>query len=355
MSYLSEHYKAKCKNYDTCNNNCVLCRYSEQEILNRRLFIVRAEYSKEKNMFQVYPNYATFASSKLNKDIAYHEVIFDFMPQRFRADIDLEYDIITDMQQVVADGILRLTNAFYIYYGSLSISEDIEWTVTRVYDFNYYHYKAYNNKRKNPIMKVGFHITSVNYMAPNQSEFKNFMNIYCNNPKSLGYKDYIYFDKNIGKKIQNWRIVNSGKLGKSNRVKKIWQDGFYGEETTIVTNRYNTLHHGKEIEPMPIMQNKQLLNIYDDDYENTFQQDINNEYKDILTEIMNAHMSELDKESFVNPRFTKQNKVIYINFTRTKPSFCDICEREHMNENSLYFIYNTTNNMIKKLCLRYNA
>lgn len=357
MSHISEHSQIDCKS--KCSY-CLMCNYTKEDILKRKLFIVRIE--NETNKFRVYNSYSVFredtADDKVN---SYHEVILDFMPQRFRVDLDIPEihtykstdsdDIkkqnMRNIVSIIADMKHHLTEVFMQTY---TVADNIEWCVTltkrRKLQSKYVEDPDYAFAKDH----LGIHITSKNYMAANQNESKLFMNAYCEDSENQIPHIIGFIDKNINKKIQNWRIVNFSKFNKRDRIKRLYSVDCEDAHCVITNQQDCTI--------LPILQ-KNIITINKfgtmsatntvDDFLQIGKLNIRIDKQKIMDEI-NARMSTIERESFHHPSFSVSNGFVYVNFLRIKSSFCDICNRVHDNENSLYYVI--YGQKIKKHCMR---
>ncbi len=337
---MNKYYSITCKT-PKCGT-CIACKYTKQKIIENKPFIVRIEtINTDINHFLIFKDYEEYAKDtvNINKDtMAIHEVIFAFASQRLKIDIDFKPFAKTidcskyfTMMEMLID---YLEQTFNTIYGHL-ILDPIKWCICVS--------RGFVNDNE---YKIGYHITSKNYLSPDLEDVKNFSDklksiLTENNRHEL--IDVI--DWNTNKLVQNWRILGSGKKSGDTiiRKKRIQRDtDKYDDSYAIITYKGES-----EILPKIVKKHNIAPASYDDSNMTVTSNDKVN-----LIALAKSKMTPEELQAFTAPVFNSSKGRVYINYTRIHSSYCEICEREHEKDNTLYFFATSANNVIKR-CLRY--
>ena len=277
------------------------------------------------NRYQVYDKDKT--SIKKLMDIAkrdsVHEVIFGKVAQKLKFDIDAYYDSLAQSESttVIAELIKAICDQFYdsyyMLYGDLIDQDDIfiaESCGIIVKD-NVTKYKA------------SYHII----VAPHKFAV-------ANNEEAAGFASQVILrlseqaikviDYNINKSIQNFRMLNSAKMG-TNRVKKYESGPVYNYTKSKAENQFMTslITYCDSIAVLPV--------IYTSD-KFKFTPVVNNIdiTKDMLDDILNIAAEYTDG---FKVREVTNNMIV---FDRVNASFCKLCNEVHHKDNTLVIFIN---------------
>lgn len=308
----------------------LVCDISRSVSLNE-LFIVRFEQDhkyKTNNYYMVLQNFDQYKSMVLNLELStrvFHEIILEHSPQRFKIDVDFPDDILSTEISIVRDEIINKTK--YICSNILSLQYDVPTNVCVCTS------RGISTTNK---IKTGYHITIGGILyAANVHVCREFNDMLIS---MLSANSAKYIDRGTSKSIQNWRLIHSCKLGQPQRVKHITtinssdidavinKSGWSSSKLIVIPSLIRNI-------PTVLPQVKYIpkINLTDKQIDNLF-----------------VLMNKDEQESFIYDS-THDN---IINFRRIKPSYCDICSRQHDNENSLYFI--AVHNKFIKKCRRFH-
>ena len=342
-NYLSEHFKIKCN--DKSCKQCILCIYkSEEKLIEKGYFIVRKETTNQ--LFYVYKSYESFKSDEqLESNATYHEIVFANTPQKLRIDLDFKevrsvFDINIDINKYIESVICILNATFFELYGAFDIDNEVVWCIC-----------SSIGETSEGKFKMGYHITSANHFVTSSSNANTFLRKF-----SFNYSSNIYDQKlldipdiQVAKSIQNWRIINFAKYNQPQRTKEIDQLSY------VLYPHYNFSDNSALLSQNHDKSKLPDINQLNYNNKNDLIDSVaicESEYSIVYSKVR-ARMTDDDKESFILPRFTQNEQDIYVNFSRIKESYCDMCKRNHESENSLYFIYNKPRDLIQRRCMRF--
>jgi hypothetical protein len=298
-------------------SNSIMDSYSNSEIKNKT--IIRNELT---NKFLVFDDKQEFKKWYFKQpDLVFHEVIIGYQTQRLKFDIDIS-DTVDDIHLIIKtilNTIIKVLTNLYEFV------EDIE--------FNYSDFIITNSSGvENNIMKYSYHIIMYKYGLLDCDEAKYITNCVIDMLPDL-YKSWV--DKNVNKKIQNFRILLSHKKN-SNRIKKI--DTLYGTYNPI--DLLDTLI-------IPFKGIRVLHKLVDEDSNIVEDSKINEKIvNDIIQAVSSFNI--LDGHEFRN--FNSNS----LNFNRIRPTYCHLCEEIHHKDNSLIIQYNSITNDIYEFCRQCN-
>lgn len=232
---------------------------------------------------------------------SFHEVIFGWMPQKLKFDIDIKLtagiDLIVDDVLITPDKVSEIiddaiSTAFYITW-SLPVSSDQIITT-------YSHGPT----------KISFHKVIFGYYVEDAEQAREFTKIFMRNLPPQ-YHDWV--DTSVNKNLQNFRIINSAKLD-TNRVKRLPIGTIYTPSQTLITN----------IDGCVLLRN--IIEVAAQTNHNNGTLDAN-DLDTILEIVTNSGLTNSHRYQSMSGRL-----LIY---RRVCASYCDLCKRVHDNENSL--------------------
>jgi len=278
--------------------------YQRDELFSKIIFREEGEHNRfgviERDSFWSFYNQLT------NPHL--HEVIYSWMPQKLKFDIDcpdVSLDVIQMLRKFI-DVIVFETNAMFM--GQVNVSDkNIILTDSSGSD------------------KTSFHLIINGYAVDNCLIGKDLTLRVKNKLEKLGE----FLDSGVNKRKQSFRIFGSTKLG-SNRVKRknsvlIEKLGLsnYTKEETLITSTSNCVMINYQIE-QDVYNNMNVIN--DDLY-------------DKIKDKLEKYLTDFEyRDSIGNILF----------FNRLNPSFCEICKRAHEKDNTL--MIQVINNSIYELC-----
>ncbi|AIY22397.1 replication [African swine fever virus] len=321
-----------------CNSQgeAVEDKYSLETLKNH--FVVRDEYN---NLFRVFSNRDDFwewEAAQPFEQKCFHEVVFGFLPQRLKFDIDFpvnksysdDNDNVNDDDSVydddnVYDILDMIINVIIdVFYETYSLPYNINLTREQILLTDSI---GLNKKRE---LKYSFHIILYTYSVLNNNEAKAFTSKVLENlPKHV----YPFVDPQVNKSIQNFRIIGSHKKG-SMRVKMFNEELAEVFETSTTTKKSDTLIATPfETTCLPCI----FTNVKETTPSScdTIQQ---SELEEVL-----KFAGTLCK----NHCFLRVHKNLVL-FKRTSPSYCEICKRMHDKDNTL--ILRVTGNKVYQHC-----
>jgi len=234
------------------------------------------------------------------EDRSFHEVIFGWMPQKLKFDIDINLSENDSQSVMEAKNMSKeeisniideaISTAFYIIWEKPLTSKQIITT------------HSHNDT------KISFHKIIEGYYVTNAEQAREFTKAFMRN-LDIKYHDWV--DLTVNKNLQNFRMLNSVKLD-STRVKMLIDESI-DPARTIITNIDNC-----ELLPDIIGTAAQKVS----------SSTIEGDDLDAVLEIVN----DAGLLAFHRMVSVSNNLII---FRRTHASHCGICNRVHDNENSL--------------------
>lgn len=285
-------------------------------------------FTMQKTQFyMVFMDYIEFADFLINiyeEFRCYHEVIFD-VRQKMRFDIDSK-DVninINELIEEIISACIQYLNKFSII---LDLSRDIVITSS------------------NGEGKLSYHIILDNYCVKDHYNAKLFFKFVISKI-STKYRSYI--DNSVYKSIQNFRILYNKKTD-SNRVKKIVYEWKYKDQ--IIKYKYKFVPNNT-FQRVLLELNATLISETSGckllPYKNKKNKKINiSEIDDKKFLIVKEKIYEMPLMSAFKILNVVDNIIC---LKRIKPSYCEICKREHEHENPYIKI---TDNRCEFYCRR---
>ncbi len=284
------------------SSESVLNKYQYEELKNK--IIIQSSKYNEVIVFNDIIEFKEFNEKLLEENRIYNEVIFSDDIQKFKIDMDMKDNIFNELNNII--DINELINDCI----------NIIFKIIRCNKFQYYIYDS-SDIDKCIISKhiiFDFYVKNV-YDA--KILYNEMINILSNkyNEKSLSI-----IDSSVYKNIQNFRLPNHKKY-KSNRYKKEEINEKIDITYGMIKNYNNKNIHIIDLKELNIKYNEKTIEYK----ENELEQEIINEVLIIAKKYIEAF----------EIREIISNKII---FNRIRESYCEICERIHENENSIYII-----------------
>jgi hypothetical protein len=302
---------------------------------HKRYTIIRDEREKF-SMYAAIPHDYILTKNTVPTDFC-HEVIHGDMNRKIAFDIDLECShdesemIKNDVMDTMRRTIKLTWNKVYISTKYVLTDKDII-------------FMSSCGPKNDTIYKVSYHIlvASTKYMCMNARENEAFAELVRDAlPK---YKESI--DMGLYKSRSNLRILNcykvereivdglspyqdNGKVNVTRKKKALFPETLTLSQSLVSYTVGLTLLTIKLAKDKPIFEHKQVDCEYDLDK-------------------INSMLSEDDRRSFV---FRSSNSNI-LNYNRISPSYCELCNRTHDKDNTLYIIINNISKVVTKGCIK---
>ena len=287
---------------DKYNNNEIRVIWDETQYFVFEKSIINT--AKSTKNVSAYANFEKWYNSQKLK--TYHEVIFGNNVQRIKFDIDSTPDEIKafnlDIKDVIKTILSEIINELNLILelNNKSLTSTKEFIITDSSDST----------------KVSIHIISLYHTLSNYKEAKLFTKNVLKRLEDKGNYSKI-IDSGINSSTHNFRILHSNKVG-SNRVKRINKElnQYLGTSNNEKLSSYI-------IYPTPVCRTILLP----DRLEKVVNE---NSYEDI--QIPNEVLEYIKTNGF-NFRNIEHNCII--NCDRIRSSYCNICKRQHDNDNTL--------------------
>lgn len=293
-------------------NNSVQECYSQSEL--RTKTVIRNELSNSYIVFNSKNEFESWYNKQSVKH--YHEIIFGYQNQRLKLDIDIIDNIdIINIISVIIDTFIQVLNELYYCIDDIQLSRK-DFIIT----------DSSGNTSKG--FKHSYHIILYTYAVANNIEAK-YITDNLINKLSDSYKQYI--DINVNKSIQSFRLLHSVKCN-SDRIKQI-------------SNKFKT-YQSSLIDTMIVPFNgiKILTQLCENDLDEV--DDI-----EVITDTMVKNIIKLVKSyNILDGHKFRDVKNNTINFDRTKPTHCTLCDEIHHNDNSLIIIYDKLTENVYEYC-----
>tara|TARA_Y100000389_G_scaffold204865_2_gene260264 strand:+ start:422 stop:3406 length:2985 start_codon:yes stop_codon:yes gene_type:complete len=286
------------------NDDSLLNKYDYEE-LKKKIIIQSSKYN-EVILFDDICDFLKFNDNLPDNNKIYNEVIFYDDIQKFKLDIDIKDDIfekmyeILDIDQLINDCISTIfkiinSNKFKYY---IFDSSDIDLKIiSKHVIFDFY----LNNSHDSKIL------------------YYEMIEILSN---KYNYDELLIIDNSVYKNIQNFRLPYHKKIN-SNRIKMNYIDKKLHIVKGMIKNYDNDEIHIIELNELNKKYIKSEINNNDNNIE------LEQNVIDNILNIAKKHTNSFKLRNIIS------NKII---FDRVSKSYCEICERRHDNENSLYII-----------------
>lgn len=282
------------------NDDSLLNNYEYEELKNK-VIIQSSKY----NEVLLFENIIEFLEFNENlKDKIYNEVIFYDDVQKFKLDIDLKDNTFDELYEIL--DINKLLN-------------DCVNTVFEIINCNKFKYYIFDSSDVD-LNIISKHVVFDFYLHNSHDSkilYNEMIDILSN---TYDNKTLSIIDNSVYKNIQNFRLPYHRKIN-SNRY-KIDEINKRLNITRGMIKNYND-------ENIHVINLDKLHNKYSNDSKQTQEIDIEQHIIDEVLRISKKHTESFKLRAIVS------NKII---FNRITKSYCEICEREHENENSLYII-----------------
>jgi hypothetical protein len=307
--------------------------YYEKDDLETR-FIIRDE---SKNTYKVFINEKTFIKYDLSlrsEDKHFHEVIFGWKSQKLKFDLDVTDEKLNNIDDDILMECGAITNP--PESNSDKIKKIMAFVIKKLNALIFNQYFSSNGVQpalsdvivttstgeENSKMKYSYHIITRSYAVQNNEEAKIFLKkLFDVIPMDL----YPLFDQQVNKSTQNFRLLNSTKVG-SNRVKKICTDfgTFDGTfEDTLITCT------GKcEVLSKILITNSEPIG------SDILQKDLTG---DVLSDVLRLTKEYTEGHEYRDIRGN------LISYNRLRPTLCNVCKKMHEKDNTLMFLIITNN------------
>jgi hypothetical protein len=279
----------------------VLDKYDTRESI-ARCFIVRWE---KRNKFLVFRNaeeFNKFQLSQKEEDRNFHEVIFNWMRQKLRFDLDYtgtkedENQVSLDLDEIINS----ICAVFYTHY-----NYDIQTEEIIVFDSS--------GPTGDSAFKYSYHIIIDGYYVNDNVEAAAFANHVI---ESLSPTAKKMVDIGVYKQLQFMRMYGSCKLG-SKRTKLIYGDKDFNNEMfrkSLITNTIGCIE-------LPSISN----NLYETEYAS---HELLTDDTNVILDIIKEHTKGHKYRRTIGSR---------IEFQRLYPTDCGFCGEWHHNDNTLIF------------------
>ncbi len=282
-------------------------RYSQAGLINK--FVVRDEGRSLYYVFKSYIEFFEFMNTVPESERNFHEVIFGFMPQKLKFDIDADYNDVCaiapndnpdNVIKMIINSVINAIDCAYLtlYGNNLDLLNDC----------------IYCRSMHKDEPKYSYHIILNKVVVDNNNADKFTKHVISMLP--LQYHKFL--DISVNKSLQCFRIIGCCKT-KSLRKKVLLSQGKTPEDT-LITNIT-----GCEILPDIIIDRKE-----------------NHQESPLSCSEDVKKTLEMVKEVSKAFTFRHESSCVLL-FDRIYPSYCDICHREHSSDNSLIvnmFYYN---------------
>ncbi|MCK4967741.1 MAG: hypothetical protein KAS12_01685 [Candidatus Aenigmarchaeota archaeon] len=294
------NYAVPQRNNET--KSSIIDAYSREDILSK--FIIRDEHLRNFKVFSSVERYRIFFESTIKENRCFHEVSFGFQPQKLKFDIDggnipKDDNLVKLALTNCIDAIKEIFYRFYhIYLFDLSDDDIICTTSSGAESDDMATYKH------------SFHIIINNFCVDNYLEAECFTAAVI---EEMEIKYIPFIDAGVNKSVQNFRILHCTKSG-SKRIKRpIHDDQFIELTDTLITQITNCRMLPKMLLEAQVRENRVDPNI----------------------EINIDHILAKAAKYLVGQE-VREVKDGLILFNRLEPTFCQICERVHKKDNTVY-------------------
>ena len=326
---------------DTCNNT----------IESKIKAIENVGTFKKFAIFKDYIEFYHYSLKFIESNRSFYEIILGDKPQKPYFDIDIEkdkflemYPDCTNFDEEVNKIIDTLIDSCFIILKNQGITLEL--------DKNILLFTSHNDKKRSIHLVIDGYCHVDNYEAKefNRLVINKFMNICDIKYSTVDFYNSPFIDKNVYKKLQQFRMLGSQKRN-SGRTKKFNKKFYYkGQEVihketekarnsnhqnlidlskSLITFTYNCVRLNNFLLP------EQKIKKYID-----FDDLVSEEVKLIIDIYKEYYALNMPNEPY--PYKFKDVKGQLICLSRMIPSYCEICNRIHENENPyLYLIGNT--------------
>ena len=306
-------------NYLVGNNKYSLFSFiSYEELLNN--FVICKEINNIRK-YTYFNDLLELFSFIKNEKNSLHEVIIENKIQKFRLDIDID--------------LTNINNEYYDNTWCIKKEKKFLKTILNTLDLTLNLYQKNLNVNDISLFeshgnyKRSYHIVLHKYCFLDHLQIKQFYNQFINFFENTTFFNWMkYIDHCIYNKNQHFRLLGSVKNGTKRLKKPVksfkWNKKFINSSDNELQNFKNSLITYIDESELIILKEKEK--IYD-----KIELDEN-----LYNEIIKLFKNKKDFNCY-EIKYYKNN---CISLQRLKPSYCNICERIHENENPYLFISN---------------
>lgn len=278
-------------------------KYYRAEQLASKFTVARQVQAKKYTYYKYYvfdnpEHFFDYLEEQPEDDRSFHEVIFGWMLQKIKLDIDAcDEDITSNILEAIDEAIYT---TFYMQYDIVLSAEQIITTESNGFDLGSTH------------PKKSYHKIVNGFAVENNIEAQEFTRkLMCILPSEY----HKFIDIGVNKNVQNFRLIGCKKLD-SKRTKILTKESIHVSPIdTIIQNVTDCAVLPKRAE------------------QDTKQTPLDG--KDLLTDDIETAINLAESENLLDGFVSTHVKGRLICFKRIKSSFCKMCDRTHQSENSL--------------------